>query len=242
MRINRQINPPPNVSQEPGYLKKPIPILYEDEAVMLFDKPAGLLVIPTDKKEPNTLDNIVNHQYALGKNFGNLHPCHRLDRETSGVIMFAKGKRHQQTLMEAFKKREVSKKYIAFVQGHLKAPSGEIKSHIKDLDEHKFRRHSAPVLAITKYKMLNAFKGFSVVEVEPVTGRTNQIRIHLRDIHHPLLGERKYAFGRDYDIKFRRVALHASTLGFKSPATQKFINVSAKLPEDMEVFLAKHRN
>jgi 23S rRNA pseudouridine1911/1915/1917 synthase len=228
------------VSETPSYFKKPIPLLYEDGAVMIFDKPSGLLVIPTDQKEPNTLDNIVNHQYALNKDFGHLHPCHRLDRETSGVIMFAKGKRYQQTMMEVFRRREISKKYIAFVHGHLKRPVGEMKSYIKDLDEQKFRRHSKPVLAITKYKVLNLRKLFSVVEVEPVTGRTNQIRIHFKDLGHPLVGERKYAFARDYDIKFRRVALHASALGFKSPITQKFINVSTKLPEDMEVFLGSN--
>ncbi len=207
---------------------------------MAFEKPAGLLVIPTDKNEPNTLINIVNHQYVSDPVSFHLHPCHRLDRETSGIILFAKGKKYQQVMMEAFKQRKVSKTYVAFVQGKLKRPVGEIKSFISDLDEKKFRRHAKPVLAITRYKLIQVKKKFSVVEVTPVTGRTNQIRIHLRDLGNPLVGERKYAFGRDYELKFRRVALHASRLEWSSPIDHKKIIVESKLAQDMEVFLARN--
>ena len=101
------------------FLEKPIAVLYEDERTMVFNKPAGLLVIPTPDEEPNTLLNIVNHQYAENKDFGKLHPCHRLDRETSGVILFAKGKQNQQRTMDLFHKKMIKKVYVAFVQGKL---------------------------------------------------------------------------------------------------------------------------
>ena len=156
------------------------------------------------------------------------------------MILFAKGKRSQQILMDAFKQRKVTKHYIAFVQGKLKRPVGEISSYINDLDEKKFRKHSQAVLAITRYKLLQAKQKFSVVDVNPITGRTNQIRIHFRDLGNPLVGERKYAFGRDYELKFRRVALHASRLEFESPIDRKKITVESKLAQDMEVFLDRN--
>src|SRR6266487_3633105 len=98
-------------------MHKPIEVLYEDDCYVVFEKPAGLLVIPTPQKERYTLVDIVNGQYSrFAKQWG-LHPCHRLDRDTSGAIIFAKGKHNQQLLMQLFKRRAVHKKYIAFVQG-----------------------------------------------------------------------------------------------------------------------------
>ena len=207
---------------------------------MAFDKPAGLLVIPTPQNESNTLVNIVNHQHK--NDHWKLHPCHRLDRETSGVILFAKGKHNQQLAMEAFLKKAVKKIYLAFVQGRMQKPSGEIRSNIRDLEQKKFRKYSQGQFAVTRYKVLEFRKLFSIVEIEPVTGRTNQIRIQFKQIGHPIIGDRKYSFARDYSIKFRRTALHARTLAWTNPATHKFIKITAPYPEDMEVFLARNRN
>ncbi len=223
------------------YLKKPIPILYEDEAFIVFDKPSGLLVIPTDKNESNTLVNIVNHQYALNKDW-RLHPCHRLDRETSGAIIFAKGKHHQQLMMEEFKHQRIKKFYIAFVQGRLVKNTGELRSAIRDLDQKKFQRNSKAKFAITRYKAIETKSSYSVIEVEPLTGRTNQIRIQFAEIGHPLVGDRKYSIAREYNITFRRTALHAARLEWPHPITHKIITIESDLPKDMEEFLAKHRN
>ncbi len=214
-----------------------IPIIYEDEHYVVFNKPAGLLVIPTPKNEKNTLVNIVNHQYALGMKVGHLHPCHRLDRETSGLIIFAKTKRAQQMMMELFKQRVVKKKYIAFTHGHLKKRQGEYKGAVVSLEEKRFRKGFEGEFGITRYKVLEERKAYSVVEVEPVTGRTNQIRVHFSEMGHPLLGDRKYSFARDYDLKFRRVALHAYQLGFVNPTSDKKIYAEVELPKDMGEFL-----
>src|SRR3989338_3508365 len=183
-----------------------IKILYQDEHYIAFDKPPGLLVVPTPKNETNTLVNIVNRHQGPQKQ-ERLFPCHPLDRDTSGVILFAKGKRNQELMMEQFKKARVKKCYIAFVQGRLKRPAGELKSFIADQEQRKFQRHLRPKMAVTRYKVIQTGRVFSVLEVFPLTGRTNQIRIQFRDIGHPLLGERKYAFARDYELKFRRCAL-----------------------------------
>ena len=212
----------------------PLKILYADDRYVVFDKPAGLLVIPSPKKEKNTLMDIVNREALSEKKEGRLHPCHRLDRDTSGAILFAKGKHNQQMMMDAFKQRKVQKTYVAFVHGRLKDRVGEIKSLIKDFEQRRFHRHSPAKLSVTRYKVRDVKQHFSVLEVSPLTGRTNQIRIQFSQIGHPLLGERKYAFGKDFALKFRRTALHAQSLQWFDSVLKKEVKVESPLPEDMK--------
>ena len=214
-------------------MTKTIRVLYEDDCLVVFDKPSGMLVIPSPRKETNTLFHLVN----VGMMSPKLHPCHRLDRETSGAIIFAKGKQNQQLMMREFQRGAVQKKYVAFVRGHLPRPQGEINIPIKDFHQNKFQRHLRPKPATTRYRVLRIQKKFSVVEVTPLTGRTNQIRIHFSEIGHPLLGERIYAFGRDFDIKFRRLALHASEIKWRHPVTKQLVRVVSQLPADMDSFI-----
>lgn len=214
-----------------------IDVLHEDDQFMVFDKPAGLLVIPTPKNEQKTLVSIVNQQYADKTNSSKLHPCHRIDRDTSGAIIFAKGKRNQKLMMDLFKQRAVEKKYIAFVHGTLPSKQGQFRKSVKDIHQQKFRKRFPATPAITSYKVVEVRSNFSIVEVQPVTGRTNQIRIHFSQAKHPLLGDRKYAFARDYLLKFRRTALHAAELKWTHPVNHKTISVRSKLPKDMSEFI-----
>ncbi len=219
-----------------------IEILYEDADFIVFDKPAGLLVVPDARGLSRTLGDIVNEQCPATEK-GLLYPCHRLDRETSGAIIFARGKVNQERLMDQFRKGAVEKKYIAFVRGKMKNSAGEIKSVIRDFHEKKYSRRREKVLgklAVTRYKVLAVKHLFSVVEVYPLTGRTNQIRIHLGEIGHPILGERLYAFGKDFPVKFKRVALHAKEVSFTHPCTRKKITVCAELAKDMENFINRY--
>ena len=220
---------------------RPIKVLFEDEHYVVFDKPAGLLVIPSPK-EDNTLVHIVNSRYISPEDSFRLHPCHRLDRDTSGAIIFAKGKKKQQLMMQLFRQRAIRKKYIAFVHGKLKPQQGEMRSMIKDFHQKKFDRHSRARLAITRYRVIETRKYFSIVEASPLTGRTNQIRIQFSEAGFPLVGERKYAFARDFALRFRRVALHASTLEWLHPVMHKPIKVVSPLPEDMVEFIARNEN
>jgi 23S rRNA pseudouridine1911/1915/1917 synthase len=218
--------------------KVDIPILYEDADCVAFNKPAGLLVIPTDTgKELHTLVSLVNQQFPNTA----LHPAHRLDRDTSGVILFAKGKTNQQTLMQSFKDKKVTKNYIAFVHGKLSPPKGKINFPIKDYYQHKFQKHMPAQSAVTHYEVEKYFKEFTVVNVMPITGRTNQIRIHFSKLKHPLVGEDKYAFRKDFPLKFKRTALHAWRLQWPHPKTGKILVVQAPLPKDMADFLDKHQ-
>ena len=200
-----------------------------------------MLTIPGPKDNRPSLTDLVNEHFASAKEYS-LHPCHRLDRETSGLIIYAKGKRRQQKMMAAFREKKVHKRYIAFVQGVPEKTRGELRRGIRNAAADKYRHQGASKPALTRYRVLSKHKTFSVLEVEPVTGRTNQIRIHLADYGHPVIGERKYAFAKAFPVKFRRVALHAAKLEFDHPVTRERVRLKSGLPDDMKKFLSAHNN
>jgi 23S rRNA pseudouridine1911/1915/1917 synthase len=205
-----------------------IPVVYEDDWLLVVDKPSGLLVIPTPKNEQRTLTNILNEDLKKRGLSHRLHPAHRLDRETSGLIIYTKGKSIQKKMMDEFNQRRVKKTYLAFVQGSLKHNEGLIKNPLEGLS------------AVTKYKVIAKRKDFSLAKVMPLTGRTNQIRIHFKQIGHPIVGETKYAFRRDFKLKAKRLCLHAHELEFIHPITKEPIALTIGLPADMKDFLQKH--
>lgn len=188
-----------------------IPVVYEDEWLMVVDKPSGLLTIPAPKMASRTLTGILNNDSKVKGALSRLYPCHRLDRETSGLIVFAKGPAVRKKMMEQFKSRQVGKTYVAFVRGTIRKDKGSINLPIE----------SRP--AFTEYEVLERKNDWTVVRVHPLTGRTNQIRIHFKHIGHPILGETKYAFRRDFKVKARRLCLHSKSLRFVHPVTGKEI-------------------
>ena len=206
-------------------------IIYEDDQLIIVDKPSGMLVISTPKEEKNTLTDLLNKELDERGIEVNAYPCHRLDRETSGLIIYAKGKAAQRSMMEEFRKRSVKKTYIAFANGIIKKEFATITDHI--YNRNKKRKEDA----ITKYKVLEKRKLFTIIEAEPVTGRTNQIRIHLKSIGHPLVGETVYAFRKDFKLRFKRVALHAKRLEFIHPVSGKRMSFESPLPVDMAHFI-----
>ena len=210
-----------------------IKIIYEDQWLLVADKPAGMPVIPTPKKE-RTLSEIVNDYLdGLGIEI-NAYPCHRLDRDTTGLVVFAKGKAAQQKMMDAFRAREVHKRYIAFAHGMMKSASGEISAPIY------IRKKNRKEDALTRYRVLKKTREFTVAEVEPVTGRTNQIRLHFKQIGHPLVGESVFVFRKDFSLRFRRTALHAAGLEFRHPVTGEAVCLESGLPQDMKRFLENY--
>ena len=208
--------------------RKKYKIIYEDEYLIVVDKPSGMLVIPTPHKETNTLTDLLNRELDERHVEANAHPCHRIDRETSGLVIYAKGKKAQQLMLEEFRKKNVKKTYIAFVQGDVRKKFDTIERDI--YNKSKGRKESAE----TKYTVIGKRKDFTMIEATPVTGRTNQIRIHLKSIGHPLVGESIYAFRKDFDLKFKRAALHASYLRFTHPITKEVMEFKSPLPEDMK--------
>ena len=194
-----------------------IPIVYEDDSLLVVDKPSGLLTVPTPKNEKRTLTSILG-----------LYPCHRLDRDTSGLIVYAKTKPTQEKMMEEFRQRSVKKTYIAFIRGIPSSEQGIIKDKIDGL------------FAQTCYKVIEKRSDFAIVEAMPLTGRTNQIRIHFKSLGHPILGEAKYAFRRDFKIKAKRLCLHAAKLEFKHPENGKILKIEIDLPQELQEFLHNH--
>jgi 23S rRNA pseudouridine1911/1915/1917 synthase len=207
---------------------KNIRVIYEDDWLLVVNKPAGLLIIPAPGKTARTLTDILNEDLKERGLQVRVHPCHRLDRETTGLIIFAKGKSIQQKVMDDFKQKRVRKSYIAFVHGSLPRNSGDIKSPIEGLP------------AYTSYKVLERRRDFVIIKVIPLTGRTNQIRLHFKNIGYPLVGEAKFAFRRDFKLRANRLCLHAGELEFTHPVTGKAIHLLVELPEDMRKFLEKH--
>jgi len=205
-----------------------IPIVFEDDWLLILDKPSGLLTIPTPKKERRTLSGILNEALKNKNVSYRLHPCHRLDRETSGLIIYAKGKAVQKKMMDFFRQKKVKKVYTAFIQGNPPLSHGRVNYPIEGEQ------------AITEYRILKKKHGFSIAEIMPFTGKTNQIRIHFKQMGYPILGETKYAFRRDFQLKAKRLCLHAAVLEFMHPVTRQYLRLSAELPQDMEKFLADH--
>jgi len=204
-----------------------IPVFYEDDWMAVVDKPPGLLTIPAAGNKSRALTNILNDDLKKSGVSYRLHPCHRLDKETSGLIMLAKGKASQDKLMRLFKEHKISRVYIAFVQGRLAEDKGVIE---KSIDGH---------FALTRFKVLERRQEFSVVELSPETGRTNQIRIHFKALGHPLVGESRFAFRKDFVLRAKRVCLHAQCLEFKHPWTGKVTIINSPLARDMQKFLGR---
>lgn len=210
-------------------------IVHEDDAIIVVDKPSGMLVIPSPNKETNTLTDLLNRDLDARGIDANAYPCHRIDRETSGLVIYAKGKRYQAAVMEEFRRRRVKKAYTAFVQGKVKKNFDTISFSI--YNRNKDREQDA----VTKFKVIGRPRSFTVVDVEPVTGRTNQIRIHFAAIGHPLVGESVFAFRKDFDLRFKRVALHARSIALTHPATHKRLALESPLPDDMARLLDEHK-
>jgi len=205
-----------------------IPVFYEDEWLVIVNKPPGLLTVPAPGNKLRTLTDILNEDLQKNGSLYRLHPCHRLDKETSGLILYAKGKAAQEKSMQLFKLRKISKTYIAFVQGRIEQDKGLISRPIEGQ------------AAYTRFKVLERRRDFSVVELSPETGRTNQIRIHFKIIGHPLVGESKFAFRRDFALRSKRVCLHATHLEFIHPWTKEAVVIDSPLARDMEKFLEDH--
>ncbi|MCX5657990.1 MAG: RNA pseudouridine synthase [Candidatus Omnitrophica bacterium] len=204
--------------------------IYEDIQLVIVDKIAGQLTVPASEKDEISLLDLLNSEY-LGKGIKIL-PCHRLDKETSGLVIFAKDEKTQEEIAGLFRKRKILKTYIAIVHGWIKKDSGELRSYLRDKAIHNTKGK----LAISKFKVLKKNAEYSLLEVSPLTGRKNQIRIQFKEIGHPIVGERKFVFARDFDLKSGRLCLHAWKLSFFHPETGQHLNLESLIPEPIKKF------
>jgi 23S rRNA pseudouridine1911/1915/1917 synthase len=248
-QISGTLPSPKPLSLEPESL--PLAILYEDPSIIVVDKPAGMVVHPAPGNSSGTLVNaLLHHCKDLAGINGVLRPgiVHRLDKETSGVMIVAKNDEAYQQLAKQFKNRTIEKVYLAIARGKFSQEEGSIDLSIGRHPSERKRmstrtRRGRP--AVTRWKVIERFNGLTLLEIFPKTGRTHQIRVHLSAMGHPLLGDPLYGKkggGQDPMIKeclrmLNRQALHAHRLGLIHPRTGERIEFTAPLPEDIREVL-----
>jgi 23S rRNA pseudouridine1911/1915/1917 synthase len=242
-------------SEPCGFFAEPmdLSILHEDESLIVINKPPGLVVHPSPGHSSGTLVNgLLHHCPDLKGIGGEIRPgiVHRLDKDTSGVMVVAKDARTHQYLSRQFKDRKVKKEYIALVFGELTPDSGRITLPIgrHPLDRKKMSAASAKGReAETIWRITSRFNGFSLVKVNLKTGRTHQIRVHFSAIHHPVVGDPVYAGGkitktiskgtREILKTAKRQMLHAFRITFIHPESEESVSFEAPVPPDMAGFI-----
>lgn len=214
-----------------------IQIPYEDDFVLAAIKPSGMLMYGEHKEDINTLVNGVSYHYIQNDVSLPVRPLHRLDYDTSGLVLFSRHTLFQPLLDTMMKERKIHRYYIAVVEGYMKPnTSGMIEKPLaKDRHSSKMRVASHGVFARTHYEVVYANKGenYSVVKLKLDSGRTHQIRVHMAFLHHPLLGDPLYG----HKETCSRLALHAYALAFHHPFLDKDIHITSELPDIFSAYL-----
>ncbi|HBM79828.1 MAG: RluA family pseudouridine synthase [Clostridiales bacterium] len=210
-------------------------ILYEDEDVIVVNKPQGMVVHPAAGNYSGTLVNaLLKHCTNLSGINGVLRPgiVHRIDKDTSGALLVAKNDRAHRILAEQIKNHTVNRKYIAIVEGIIRVDSGTIEGAIGRSHKDRLKMDVVPggKPAITHFKVMERFKNETLIEVRLETGRTHQIRVHMSHIGHPLLGDPLYGY-KNQNFNLKGQALHAALIGFIHPSSGKYMEFKAPLPE-----------
>lgn len=212
-------------------------IIYKDKNILAVNKPAGLLVHKAQNLKQKTLVDWLIQNYPEVKTVGDepgLRPgiAHRLDKDTSGILIIARNQETFEFLKEQFSSRQIKKTYIALVKGEIKDKQGVINTPIK--------RFTKSRDAITEYRIIERFDEYTLLEVSPKTGRTHQIRIHLKSIGHPVACDKMYSKHPSCPFGLKRHFLHASGIEFSLPKGKR-IKLEAGLPDDLKNCLNKLR-
>lgn len=224
----------------------PLDIYYDDKDVIVINKSRGMVVHPAPGHEDGTLVNaLMYHCQDLSGINGELRPgiVHRIDKDTSGLIMAAKNDKAHASLAAQLKDHSVTRKYFALVHGNLSHDQGSIDAPIgRDAHDRKMftvvERNSKH--AVTHFQVVERFGDYTLLELKLETGRTHQIRVHMKFIGHPLVGDPLY--GSNKGIKMNGQALHAAVLGFVHPSTEQYVEFTSPIPEDMENILQSLRS
>ena len=226
----------------------PLEVVFEDDHVIVVNKPAGLVVHPAAGTPSGTLANALAYHFQnLSQRGGGVRPgiVHRLDKDTSGLLVAAKTESAHESLADQFRERTVYKKYVALVYGRVKEPSGKIEQSIARDPKNRVRMAviAAGRSATSLYRVRRAFDSFTLLDVELKTGRTHQIRVHLAWIKHPVVGDEVYSAGRENSVqdvqlraqirKLKRQFLHAEVLAFVHPASGERMKFEAPLPANL---------
>ena len=238
VQINLQSDESQNITPE----KMDLDIVYEDEDILVINKKPYMVVHPTKTYQSGTLANGVLFYFKETNQNCIVRLVSRLDMNTSGLIIIAKNQFAHMALSKEMEENNLEKRYLAIVHGNLKEKEGTIDAPIYRPDGEEFGTmrivDERGQRSITHYKVIESFKDADLVECLLETGRTHQIRVHMKHLGHPIYGDTLYGFEGDEEL-IPRQALHAYGLDFKSPKTKETLSLRAKLPDDMESLLKK---
>jgi len=209
-----------------------INIIYEDNDIIVINKPTNLLSVATLKESDKTAFHMVLEYVKHNNSNNKIFIVHRLDKDTSGVMLIAKNETAKHILQDHWDNIVVTRGYIGIVEGHMDEPEGTLKSWLLETTTnlvYSSKTEGDGKLAITNYKKIKLNNRFTMLEIRIDTGRKNQIRVQLNDTGHPIIGDKKY--GAKFD-PLRRLALHANVLEFKHPITGKLMHFEAPIPEE----------
>lgn len=205
-------------------------LVYEDDDIIVVNKGYGLLSMGTDKVKEGTAYSILREYLKWKDPRNKLFIVHRLDQHTSGLMMFAKNEQAKETMQHNWNNMVLNRKYLAVVEGKVEPAEGVVKSYLAETSQHEMYSTDNPEegkLAVTRYKTLKCRNGYTMLEVELDTGRKNQIRVHCKDLGHPIAGDRRYGAKTS---PIHRLALHAQTLRFVHPVTRKEMKFETPVP------------
>lgn len=222
---------------------KTFSVVFEDEYLIVVDKQAGLLTVPTERHEPRTLVDEVS-RYLGSRNRALV--VHRLDRETSGLVVFAKQSQVAGALQDQLRLRAPDREYLALVSGLMQQDSGQFESYLatsRRLSRYSVENPSAGEHAITHFSVQERLFDTTLVRVKLDTGRRNQIRVHLSEAGHPIIGDRRYRpqLAKHPDWPHARLALHAHVLGFQHPVTGEDLRFLSEMPRSFQTFVKLQR-
>lgn len=220
-----------NTTREFQMLRNPrLSIVYEDDDIIVVNKGYGLLSVGTDKIKTGTAYSILRDYLKRIDPRNKLFIIHRLDQHTSGLMMFAKNVKAKEAMQHNWNNMVLERRYVAVVEGKLEPSEGEVRSYLAENSVHEVYSTDNPEEgqpALTLYRSLRCANGYTLVELQLETGRKNQIRVHMKDLGHPIAGDRKYGAKTS---PIHRLALHAMTLRFAHPVTRADMNFSTPLP------------
>lgn len=205
-------------------------IVYEDDDIIVVEKGYGLLSMGNDKKPDNTAYSILRDYVKWTNPLNKIFIVHRLDRDTSGLMMFAKSMEAKEKMQHNWNNMVLNRVYVAVVEGELEEKEGTVKSYLVENSRYEVYSTDDPKkgqLAVTRYRTIQTNGKYSLLELELDTGRKNQIRVHMHDLGHPISGDTKYGAEKS---PLHRLALHAKTLRFIHPITRQIMDFSSRVP------------
>ena len=215
--------------------KKKLDILYEDKEILVVNKPSGILTVSTPKEKEKTLFHEVSDYVKKSNPKAKVFIIHRLDKDTSGIVVFAKNQNIKYAYQNAWDNLVIKRGYTAVVDGVLEKKKSIIKSYLKEtktLLVYSSNDKKNGKLAITNYDVVKENKRYSMLSIDIKTGRKNQIRVHIKDINHPILGDKKYGNKKS---PVNRLMLHAGELVIINPKTKKKMTFVSEIPKSFEL-------